>query len=520
MICQFVINFFPTQNVVSGYSAQKPLKKKTAASNLVKQYRSPMKDIGNLKSPSIKNCMVSSPLAKMTDFTSPVTRNKPKSLYERAVNQSAMARLTPPIKSLTPTLQDSLTWSSTDSEMGSAQSKLSSTKRSLLSSGASHKRIASSRRSIDMSATSSVDEVFHRSNMDANIQSNLKCQTCLSHGNVPKMDCSECHSHLKAPSRQECLTDDTPQMHRSNESVWNSYAAKNLRSMRHGSYSEDSDEADNSGSRDMSDSGNCCDSPPISRDASDLLNISNMSNHSSEYSYPSSDEEEHNSRVRKIERKFNRKRNFDHINSSQLSNCNQSGLTQEIDILNMYGDECRLKRRKSNFGGATDSLSVSCDMDDHNCRECVCSVTDNSVTSVSNISRIEKCDSMRRSRKYSEMSCDGSFAICGDIASSSLLSSSSSSNPSSRSGPVLSLASSLGSASLPPLLEELEKKTFAGCMDLETPMVEKPQPDVSKTWIPMESYLFTITPVLYCANPHFCDENEISNCSWQFCIFW
>lgn len=53
--------------------------------------------------------------------------------------------------------------------------------------------------------------------------------------------CSECQSHLKVPSRQEKITDDTPQMHRTDESVWNSYAAKNLSLLRCGLYSEDSD---------------------------------------------------------------------------------------------------------------------------------------------------------------------------------------------------------------------------------------------------------------------------------------
>ncbi|KAL5006224.1 hypothetical protein ScPMuIL_015030 [Solemya velum] len=516
-------------NVPSAGSAQKPLKK-TAASNLINHYRSPMRDIGNLKSPSVKNCLLSSPLTKLADFMSPVARNKPKSLHERAVSQSTMARLTPPIKSLTPTLQDSLTWSSTDSELSSIPPKSCNLRRSLLSSKSSLQSpaVGSSRRSIDMSATSSVDEVFNKSNMDVDTQSKLKCQNCLSHGNEGKIDCSECNSHLKAPSRQESITDDTPQMHRSNESVWNSYAAKNLRSMRHGSYSEDSDEGDNNSSKDMSDSGHCCDSPPISRDASDLLNISNMSNQSSGYSYPSSDEEEHNNRVREIERKYNnRKRSFDLINSSpRSSNCGRSGLTQEIDILNLYGDECRLKRRKSvnlKFEGAdTDILSVSCAMENHNCRECVCSVTENSVTSVSNISRIEKCGSMRRSRKLSEMSCDGSFVACSDnhVASSSLLSSSSSSNlssnPSSRSGPILSLASSLGSSFLPPLLEELEKKTFAGCMDLETPIVEKahidfnlPKTEVKHT--PAKMTRFTSLNTFFSASTY--DESRASQSS-------
>ena len=57
--------------------------------------------------------------------------------------------------------------------------------------------------------------------------------------------CSECLSHSKVPSRQEHITDDTPQMHRTDESVWSSYAAKNLRSLRRGSYSENSDEGEN-----------------------------------------------------------------------------------------------------------------------------------------------------------------------------------------------------------------------------------------------------------------------------------
>lgn len=67
-----------------------------------------------------------------------------------------------------------------------------------------------------------------------------QCYTCHKQ-TTRERNCSECESHLKVPSRQEKITDDTPQMHRTEESVWNSYAAKNLRSLRYGLYSEDSE---------------------------------------------------------------------------------------------------------------------------------------------------------------------------------------------------------------------------------------------------------------------------------------
>ena len=61
-----------------------------------------------------------------------------------------------------------------------------------------------------------------------------------------------CSSHDRAVSRQDGVFDDTPHLHRTKEALTNSYAARNLRSMREGSFFEESESDDHKPTEDVS----------------------------------------------------------------------------------------------------------------------------------------------------------------------------------------------------------------------------------------------------------------------------
>ena len=177
-----------------------------------------------------------------------------------------------------------------------------------------------------------------------------------------------CDSHLKVPSRQESLLDDTPQMHRTDESVWNSYAARNLRSMRYGSYSEDSDDQENLSSKLKSESEG--DGLGTTNQNGEMSSMSTKNGRNStqkkkalqvrrrsegnltgcSFNYHSDEEEEDNT----VKKNFDRKRKFCGIDKSpalkQIYPRN-SGLTQEIQVLGLFGDEHRHKRWQNEVSG-------------------------------------------------------------------------------------------------------------------------------------------------------------------------
>ena len=163
--------------------------------------------------------------------------------------------------------------------------------------------------------------------------------------------CTEkcCNSHSKAPSRQENMLDDTPQMHRTDESVWNSYAARNLRSMRDGVYSEDSDEGDSmeQGSSDEKETENIA----ICRDTSECsvpVRKKTELRRTKSFTYHSDEECDSVS--------FNRdrrKRKFIDVTNSPISvplQQKKSGLTQEINLLGLKEENKRM-RFSSSFVG-------------------------------------------------------------------------------------------------------------------------------------------------------------------------
>lgn len=179
---------------------------------------------------------------------------------------------------------------------------------------------------------------------------------CYCHGATQNQsDCFECQSHVKAPSRQEKITDDTPQMHRTEESVWNSYAAKNLQALRLGSYkSEDSDSDANSkenenpafASLSASNPGYKqnkakCDSAPV------MKHVSRKLVKSKSFSYPSDDESDDGSRYQNHV-KFARKRSFCDVEQSPVRRAySDTGLTQEFRMLRFNGFEPISKRSHS-----------------------------------------------------------------------------------------------------------------------------------------------------------------------------
>ena len=340
----------------------------------------------------------------LRSLNSPIGQSsaKPMSLRERVVSQSTMARLTPPIKSLTPTLQDSLNWSHSNVSE-SSHLHIESTR---LSAESSQVQIESTRlsshqscsQSLPMLKLSAIEEnnkglstiSFEESVFSScsSMELSISKKSCVSefvlchsegrscNGQFGIDSCDEdhhschgnCDSHLKVPSRQESLLDDTPQMHRTDESVWNSYAARNLRSMRYGSYSEDSDDQENLSSKLKSESAG--DGSSTSNQYGEMSSMSTKNGRNStkkkkalqvrrrsegnltscSFNYHSDEEEEDNT----VKKNFDRKRKFCGIDKSpalkQIYPRN-SGLTQEIQVLGLFGDEHRHKRWQNEVSG-------------------------------------------------------------------------------------------------------------------------------------------------------------------------
>lgn len=119
--------------------------------------------------------------------------------------------------------------------------------------------------------------------------------------------------------------------------------------MRYGSYSEDSDDSEGREVHKNLD-GSCNskkDSVPDISVTDDGGECSQSNGESSFYSYHSDDEQEDLERIQ--EQTKNRKRSFVCTDRSpRLKHLSQStGLTQEINILAIYGDEHRMKRSAS-----------------------------------------------------------------------------------------------------------------------------------------------------------------------------
>lgn len=191
-----------------------------------------------------------------------------------------------------------------------------------------------------------------------------QCKTCHKQKSRDR-NCSECQSHLKFPSRQEKITDDTPQMHRSDESVWNSYAAKNLRSLRCGLYSEDSDgDKENTESlpagglanknvengKHISNSFNIFMHKTVCNRAESIRQKANRLRKTKSFSYPSDDEDSDGGYGRYRNRvMFAKKRGICDVEQSPVRRTHSadSGLTQEFRLLRCSNGEPLYKRSYS-----------------------------------------------------------------------------------------------------------------------------------------------------------------------------
>ncbi|XP_063401368.1 serine/threonine-protein kinase greatwall-like isoform X2 [Mytilus trossulus] len=318
---------------------------------------------------------------------SPLISKKRLSIRDRLVSsarRSSLARLTPPVKSLTPTLQESLNWSTHASSDISFSRKESSRLSSIISEGKSKGSFRDLKRQpLSLSHilnNSSIAETSDDSVFNSSVSINISCvsdssieevfHTCMKENTE---NCA-CQSHLKIPSRQESELDDTPQMHRTDEAVWNSYAARNLRSMRYGSYSEDSDDSEGNNHKNAANTDVKKETEPEISLKKELEDANQSSNaESSFYSYHSDNENGDIEHIQIQEKKtLSRKRSFVCLDKSPClkHSSSNSGLTQEINILSLYGDEHRFKRSNS---GNSEILAIAemrqCESDSQNYRD-------------------------------------------------------------------------------------------------------------------------------------------------------
>ena len=276
---------------------------------------------------------------------------------------------TPPIKRLMSTMQDSLNWSKSTISEGDHSRSVKPSMASSITSGASvpQKPLGLSFSamdtggyvgSLDSSSGMFVDTMEISDNVFLTDHSQNLSSNCSSSGFVSankrtaclKGSCScktgsgaKCESHVKAPSRQETMNDDTPQMHRTDESVWNSYAAKNLRSLREGEeFSEGSDGTEVNKENVELTSSVARIEKPVLNDFQRKCNVKNMKPRklvkTKSFSYPSDDESDAGSfRRYKSHKRFARKRSFQDVAQSpvQRAQSADSGLTHEFRLFHL-----------------------------------------------------------------------------------------------------------------------------------------------------------------------------------------
>lgn len=191
--------------------------------------------------------------------------------------------------------------------------------------------------------------------------------------------------------------------------------------MRCGSYSEDSDESDGHGhkgsDRTSTETRKEHSIPEVSL-KQELEDTARSNSETSCYSYHSDDENENIER-RQIQEQKNRgrKRSFVCVEKSPyLRRLSQnSGLTQEINILSLYGDEHRLKRSNSE---PSDFLGCSemrrCESDNSNYRD-FAGFTGEHLQSSSFIIKEEYCDKIGLTTKCIKNRHDSSTRGLEDI---------------------------------------------------------------------------------------------------------
>ncbi|XP_067654846.1 serine/threonine-protein kinase greatwall-like [Haliotis asinina] len=250
-----------------------------------------------------------------------------------------------PIQSLTPTLQDSLNWSKSESEHTGNRSR---------NTVNTDSNLESSEPKANLFGQSS-DSVFSSTETNQVDKEVSSCDQCQDDG---------CQSHEKTSSRQESFSEETPQLHRTDEAVWNSYAARNLRSMREGSYSEES-EAEPRG-HSFSDADLSVSYLDSSVESGRFTSMSNRG--SSGYSYPSDDEAEASQQSLRL--RAQRRRSFEYSDDSALSRRSSMG----VHVMGVIREE------KSSRGGSVSDWQGSRDsqdwrnMDDCDLNDCDVSI--------------------------------------------------------------------------------------------------------------------------------------------------
>ena len=102
----------------------------------------------------------------------------------------------------------------------------------------------SSKDEVDMSINEDSDMVYHEEIDNSkdplnSVTSDSFPKRCSHSGDGPHPP--SCDSHIMPLFRDSEVEDDTPLLHRTHDSVWKSYAARNLRSMSDGSYIDSGD---------------------------------------------------------------------------------------------------------------------------------------------------------------------------------------------------------------------------------------------------------------------------------------
>ncbi|XP_046558651.1 serine/threonine-protein kinase greatwall-like [Haliotis rubra] len=291
----------------------------------------------------LRNYSTTSPLLRIS-----LTPSR-RGYTERTRNLSTAAdddRPPAPIQSLTPTLQDSLNWSKSESESTGIRSR---------NTVNTDSNLESSEPKANLFGQSS-DSVFSSTETDQVDKEMSSCDQSQDDG---------CQSHEKTSSRQESFSEETPQLHRTDEAVWNSYAARNLRSMREGSYSEES-EAEPRG-HSFSDADLSVSYLDSSVESGRFTSMSNRG--SSGYSYPSDDESEASQQSLRL--RAQRRRSFEYSDDSALSRRSSMG----VHVMGVIREE-----KLSSRGGSVSDWQGSRDNQDwRNMDDCDLSDCDVSI---------------------------------------------------------------------------------------------------------------------------------------------
>ena len=263
------------------------------------------------------------------------------------------------MKSLTPTLKDSLLWKhslSLESNNSSSLEPQPNHSSSLFAGDISH---AHGNQPLHDSSVSSNDDVFSSTHHD--IRDLSVIAPTPGEKENGELDCL---SHDRASSRQESLLDSTPLLHRTDESVYNSFSARNLRSFREGSPVEDIEDSE-------AEEGSCADLSPCQYRAARLESVPEESESltSSQGSVSSTDKTQDGESGGRSQ--VSRKRCYDVMgDSASHGGSSHTGLTQEVFVMQLGGSKqqgqghVRTRHCSSRSDGSDPQMEVSMDCEE------------------------------------------------------------------------------------------------------------------------------------------------------------